>query len=149
MKCKKCGAEIDSDSKFCTECGTPVEENLSTVKQNSIQTQENGFKQDTPKKKLEKKAKYHYGFSYVRIFRIWWAVLAIVIAIIGIAIFSFISNGGGMASILGVLGSLLIGLLVYWLGMFSIKRFENIAITAKMLTDIRNKIFDNDEKLKK
>lgn len=33
--------------------------------------------------------------------------------------------------------------------MFSIKRFENIAITAKMLTDIRNKLFEDSGKLKK
>lgn len=149
MKCKKCGAEIEPGSKFCTECGTPVEEN--SVKQ------ESGFKQDTHEEKLVKKAKYHYGFSYVRIFRILWAILAIILAVGGIAVFltliheaeSYGANINGMVSVLSVLGPILNGLLVYWLGMFSVKRFENIAISAKMLTDIRNKLFDDSGKLKK
>ena len=44
MKCKKCGAEIDPDSKFCTECGAPVEEGSNEVKQENVQAQESSFK---------------------------------------------------------------------------------------------------------
>ena len=73
---EKCGAEIDPNSKFCTECGAPVEKGSNTVKKEEVQTQESGFKQDSPKEELVKKAKYHYGFSYVRIFRILWAISA-------------------------------------------------------------------------
>lgn len=157
MKCKKCGAEIDPDSKFCTECGAPVEKDSNTVKQENIQTQESSFKQDSPKEKIVKKAKYHYGFSYVRIFRIVWAIFSILTTICLIfgalggigAANNLGANINGAASVLSVVISLLIGLLIYWLGMFSIKRFENIAITAKMLTDIRNKLFEDSGKLKK
>ena len=157
MKCKKCGAEIDPDSKFCTECGAPVEKDSNTVKQENIQTQENSFKQDNPKEKLVKKAKYHYGFSYVRIFRIVWAIFSIILTICfiigalgGIGTANDLgANINGAASVLSVVISLLIGLLIYWLGMFSIKRFENIAITAKMLADIRNKLFEDSGKLRK
>src|SRR5699024_1919828 len=157
MKCKKCGAEIDPDSKFCTECGAPVEKDSNTVKQENIQTQENSFKQDNPKEKLVKKAKYHYGFSYVRIVRIVWAIFSIILTICfiigalgGIGTANDLgANINGAASVLSVVISLLIGLLIYWLGMFSIKRFENIAITAKMLTDIRNKLFEDSGKLRK
>ena len=59
------------------------------------------------------------------------------------------ANINGAMSVLSVVIALLIGLLIYWLGMFSIKRFENIAITAKMLTDIRNKLFEDSGKLRK
>lgn len=157
MKCKKCGAEIDPGSKFCTECGAPVEENLNTGKQESIQTQNNSFKQDIQGEKPVKKAKYHYGFSYVRIFRIIWAVLSIIVTIgvmlgsLGVigAANNYGANINGASSVLCVVISLLIGLVIYWLGMFSVKRFENIAITAKMLTDIRNKLFEDSGNLKK
>lgn len=29
MKCKKCGAEINENSKFCSECGTPIDKEES------------------------------------------------------------------------------------------------------------------------
>ncbi len=54
MKCKKCGAEIDPNSKFCTECGAPVKKDSNTVKKEKVQTQESGFKQDSPKEELVK-----------------------------------------------------------------------------------------------
>ena len=157
MKCKKCGAEIDHNSKFCTECGAPVKKDSNTVKKEKVQTQESGFKQDSPKEELVKKAKYHYGFSYVRIFRILWAIFSIITTICFIigalggigAANDLGANINGAMSVLSVVIALLIGLLIYWLGMFSIKRFENIAITAKMLTDIRNKLFEDSGKLKK
>ena len=60
MKCKKCGAEIDPDSKFCTECGAPVEEGSNEVKQENVQAQESSFKQDNPKEKL---VKHHQAFA--------------------------------------------------------------------------------------
>lgn len=45
MKCKNCGIEITEDCKFCTNCGTPVEEvqnttpSTQTVEDNRIEIQ--------------------------------------------------------------------------------------------------------------
>lgn len=148
MKCKKCGSEIEEGSKFCTICGTPVEKpsNANQSSQNIVQNNSN-FKQENHEKKQVKKVSYHYGFSYVRVFRITWCFISFL-GVIFLLLLAFTQSVDAAVIFEMIVFATVIGLLIYWLGMFYIKRFENIAITAKMLVDIRNKLYSDDEQSK-
>ena len=93
--------------------------------------------------------KYHYGFSYVKLLKILYIILGVVTFFAVFVILGDISSllnpnqtSIGWPFIVG----LIVGLLVYWIGTFSVKKFENIAITAKTIVEIHNKLFENLDK---
>lgn len=127
MKCKNCGKEVPDNFKYCPNCGTPVNEEGTTDK----------FNDDTTFKAV----KYHYGFSYVRTLKILYLVLAIFAGIMTWIGFNALyqSQHGFMSFVIG----LIVGALLYWFSSFSIKKFENIAITTKTIVEIRNELLKN------
>lgn len=84
MKCKKCGAEIKEDSKFCSECGAPIKEEK---KEEEIKKE----KDNKGESKAENKESFFSGKKNIVI-----SILCVVI--VALVIFFAVGNSSGKSS---------------------------------------------------
>lgn len=159
IKCPNCGFEIaDVSAGFCPNCGfnlkvaRDTQEAPHSDQQAGQQKMDQQFTQTAvppvqsvtyPNQGQQSpnvpQDTHHYGFSYVKLYRI---VLIIVAVLPTVA--SFLSMGlfrgsdGTPGFVMLLLAAIVVGVLIYYFGMFSIKRFENLAIVAKNSTEMVN-----------
>ena len=163
MKCKKCNIELDEGAIFCFKCG---EKNTHEEKSNEenelcskcnmkltdtsnfcssfgqqkeiafLETREND--QITEETTNQITTKHRYGFSYVNLFRIFATITSVVIVILGYMI-DISLDGSGIVIIIGFL----LAVINYYLMMFGVKLFENIAVIAQNSDKIINFLENN------
>lgn len=81
--CGECGNKVDSTIKFCTNCGTPLEENKTTTNNNEIMNEDTNKEGKKMKQQHPSPLDINKSYSYV------WPRLFGLIAFIGIAIVGF------------------------------------------------------------
>lgn len=159
IKCPNCGFEItDASAGFCPNCGFNLQVARDT--QEDAHSELNAGQQKMDQQYAQSvvppvqsgaylnqgqqspnvpQDTHHYGFSYVKLYRIVLIVVAVLPTVASFLSMGLFQGSDGTAGfVMLLLAAIVVGLLIYYFGMFSIKRFENLAIVAKNSTELVN-----------